>query len=802
MRVLVLVLALLPTSLWASAGSAADFASRIRLAGLDPDQCYRVREINFSRDDVRIYLTDGYLIFGNPIDGRRFSAVFSAESQSGDAELLVLPPQRSERLSLAKFTKSPNLNEHFGSAVMLFTDNTAEELLRLVEEQVNHQPSPEMGTILARKWRDTVGNLAVSFSNRMIFDLITRRPLSDGFFYAAVTGETLGNFDLIYDPIAAEQILIGQVDSRDGRAVFDVWTQFKSRPFRNGQREQHDAFTPLGDHRIEATLDKDLRLSVVTRATMSVEGADQRLLYFEIAPRMEISQVFLDGQSCEVWRPSSMRDDLLHRRANGVFLVFPPEPVQVGRTYEMEFHHAGNVVDEAGNDVYYVGSRSTWYPRQGMKFSDYDITFRFPESLDLVFTGEVLEDRTEGDWHITRRRTETPIRYAGFNLGRYEQVRLERPGFAVEVFANRNVEQALEPEQKLVPVRPGAISDRRTLPGGFVLIPSHERPAAPTARLESLANEIADAFAYMIERFGPPPTRTLTVSPIPGSFGQGFPGLLYISTMSYLTPEKRPQESRDMMSEFFYSEILHAHETAHQWWGNVVSNESYQDEWLMEGLANYSALMLLEQNEGPQALATVLNHYRSNLLTKGGDGETLESSGPICWGQRLLTSDSRAWQTVTYDKGSWIFHMLRRRMGDEQFLSMLGELSRRYRFRSVSTEQFRLLASEFLPANSPDPQLENFFDQWAYGVGIPDLRFSNTVRGSAPNVRVFGNVQQSGVTSEFGVDVPIEIQMADGVSTTLWRRTGPDPVPFDVTLSERPRRVIFNPGHGTLTTRN
>ena len=105
-------------------GAAADFANRIREAGLDPDQCYAVRDLSFTKEDVRFYLTDGYIAFGKPVDGRRYSAIFLTEAEDGDAEVLVFPPSRSERLSLARAGATPNFNEHFKLALMLFTDDT------------------------------------------------------------------------------------------------------------------------------------------------------------------------------------------------------------------------------------------------------------------------------------------------------------------------------------------------------------------------------------------------------------------------------------------------------------------------------------------------------------------------------------------------------------------------------------------------------------------------------------------------------------------------------------------------------
>jgi hypothetical protein len=115
----------------------------------------------------------------------------------------------------------------------------------------------------------------------------------------------------------------------------------------------------------------------------------------------------------------------------------------------------------------------------------------------------------------------------------------------------------------------------------------------PLARLEQMASEVAGAFEFMAQRFGPPPLKRLTVSPIPGRFGQGFPGLVYLSTLSYLDPSERPSSTRNSLQQTFFSELLQSHEAAHQWWGNVVTSAGYQDEWIMEALANYSALLYL-----------------------------------------------------------------------------------------------------------------------------------------------------------------------------------------------------------------
>ena len=83
-----------------------------------------MRDLSFRKEDIRIYFTDGYLIFSKPAAGHRVSAVFTTDVEGGDGEVILLPPTRGERQSLASVHESPNLDEHISAAMMVFTDGT------------------------------------------------------------------------------------------------------------------------------------------------------------------------------------------------------------------------------------------------------------------------------------------------------------------------------------------------------------------------------------------------------------------------------------------------------------------------------------------------------------------------------------------------------------------------------------------------------------------------------------------------------------------------------------------------------
>ena len=217
--------------------------------------------------------------------------------------------------------------------------------------------------------------------------------------------------------------------------------------------------------------------------------------------------------------------------------------------------------------------------------------------------------------------------------------------------------------------------------------------------------------------------------------------------------------------------------------------KSYQDEWLLEALAHYSALLWLEKKKGSKALESVLADFQADLLKTGKETQTVESAGPLTWGYRLEASKtSEAYRVITYEKGAWVLHMLRKRLGTERFLKVLAEVRRQYQFRAVGTAELLDLVKKNLSLPAfPPIRWRLSFDNWVYSTGIPTLRVKYSVKGKAPSWRVSGTVEQSAVDHNFSVDVPVQIQFAKGAALD---RLGPD--------VERARVVL---GHAETTSR-
>jgi aminopeptidase N len=198
-------------------------------------------------------------------------------------------------------------------------------------------------------------------------------------------------------------------------------------------------------------------------------------------------------------------------------------------------------------------------------------------------------------------------------------------------------------------------------------------------------------------------------------------------------------------------------------------------------------------------LDDALLRYRDDLLAKRENGDTLESAGPIVWGRRLASSLApAAWRTITYGKGSWIVHMLRRRMGDEAFWKMIAALRREYEWKPVSTEDFRLFCARFLPPKAPDAKLEAFFDQWVYGTGIPSFKLTYSVKGKVPALKVVGTVKQTSGGDDFNMRVPVEVQCRGAKPVVQWVVAGSDDVAFTIPVRTAPSKVLLDPGNSVL----
>jgi len=808
------LLAVPATAQQPAAGGPRELLQKLNALRVDGEQVYRVREISLRRDAVRIALDEGKLAFLAALDGRITGAVFT-----GQGRVIAMPRDLVEKRSLARFLGAPLLDESFSRAYFRFTDNTVEELL---EHLRRAKVEPFAEPTFAEDWNPVVANLNSLHSLRILSDLLAEEPHT--YFYAGLAGDTFGSFDVLVDNRREEQILIGQTRFTEGVRYYDTWASFS----RADGPAPAAPIAPMG-YTIDTTIQATRTLEGITNVQLKAVRGGERIVPLELSRRLAVSAVTDEAGSALLFFQNEevAPEEMLLRGNDAVFIVLP-QATKAGEIFRLRIAYRGIVISDAGNGVFFVGDRGSWYPNAGGAgfFVPFELAFRWPRRLTLVATGKKLEESEAGEWRTGKWKSEGPIPVAGFNLGEYVSGHVETDTWKIDLYANQQLEKAvLERFNKPIVEAPP-----RTR-AGTLLPPRIKWPdpaPSPAALMSSLGERLAEAIRFNEKRMGPYPFERLAVAQIPGSFGQGWPGLLYLSTLSFLSPTDQSRAGIGRRTQDQFSELVPIHELAHQWWGNVVGWGSYRDQWIQEGLANYLALMFAESRQ-PGELAAWLENYRSELTNREGRDETPDEIGPLALGYRLRSSKSPGgYALLVYPKAAWTIHMLRmmlRQSGappvakkagasrspevsrepDERFEKLLQALLANYRHRALTTAD---LQREVEKVMTPEMDLEGskkiagrpgamdwFFDEWVRDTGIPKFSVEFNVRPAGERFIVRGKLKQSGVPLSFIAPVPIYAPQALGGKPVLLGTviTNGEETPFQFTVRTAPKKLLIDP---------
>ena len=715
------------------AGPGAALYLRLAGAGLDPKAIYNVRGASLDREDLHITLEDGTIGFLEAVDGHVTGAFFE-----GTGEVLVIPPDLAERGSLALFTGSAVLEDQFNSAYIRFNDDTVAQLQPYLQRIDDTQAFYD-------KWSSAAKNLGEADTLRLMASFLNQAPpAGDRMLRARVQSPKLGVYDIYYDTLAAEQISIFRFSyGEGGAAYYDVLTSFPSRSARRSEKPSEaersliDSLSMLNrlnvrKYTIDAEVSPPQKLSAQATLDVNVRGSGDHLLFFELSRYLNVSKVEFDGQAVEFLQNVAIEGSALARRGNDIVAVLVPQPLKAGEHFQLKFTYSGDVLSDAGNGLLYVGERGIWYPNRGLAMADYDLTFHYPAEFTLVATGKKQSQSSESDKATSHWISERLLPVAGFNLGRYHTASVTSAGVAVEGYTAPALEPGL-----LASATPPAPPIRPPLPPGVTTaVPEITRAPSPDPNVA--AQQSARAIEYYVKEFGPFPYSSLSLTQLPGTLGQSWPGLVYLPSLAFLSREQLASTRLQPSQTLLYGEFMTPHETAHQWWGDLVGWKSYRDQWLMEALANYSAILELEKDH-PDDCRAFLQHYRERLLQKNPNGEEVTSAGAVTLGQRLISSHfPNGYYAISYGRGTWLMHMLRTMMqdgatlsghpGDDPFLRALRKMVARYSEHDVSTRDFQALLEEQLPPSlkfEDRASLDWFFDEWVNGTAIPKLQLKN-----------------------------------------------------------------------------
>jgi aminopeptidase N len=213
---------------------------------------------------------------------------------------------------------------------------------------------------------------------------------------------------------------------------------------------------------------------------------------------------------------------------------------------------------------------------------------------------------------------------------------------------------------------------------------------------------------------------------------------------------------------------LVAHEVAHAWFGDGVTESDWDDVWLSEGFATYLTHMFVEHVEGHDAFVAGLARDRDRVIA----AEKKVPDTPII--HRNLADMSQVLNTFVYQKAGWVLHMLRQRIGDENFRTGLREYFARFRNGTASTADFRRVMEGVSRDN-----LADFFSQWLTRPGVPAIDASWHYDATTKTVEM--DIVQTQVAAPFRL--PLDIGIAADSKSPVRVET--------VSLSDRKHHFSF-----------
>lgn len=811
--------------------------------GLDPARVFRIRGGSVDRASIHITLEDGTIAFTKDVLGKITGAFFQ-----GDGEILLPPPNEVERRSMTLFTGMAILEERFSTAYLRFNDNTATELQPALR-------APEDPQAFVSRWNETASNLARADAMRLLATFSDLLPTQGGgaakvpiaaygndrVLHARLQGNTLGDFDVRFDSTAGEQVEAGQVKAAaDGTEYYDVWTSFSTEderlPEHSASRKSKEPATEdvpregsfaATDYVIDAHVKPPKELDAKVSLRLQIKGSPTRFLAFELSRYLKVQSVLWNGNPVEFIQNPSLEGTRLARSGNDVLGVVLPRAATKGEHVSLAFEYGGDVLDEAGRGLLYVGARGNWYPNHGVTISNFDLTFHYPLGWTLLATGrprpvsqtDKTPQQSVDEQQVTRWISDRPIPIAGFDLGKYVRASAQAGTVMIGAYATAGVERDFPIPTVQVPspsVSPQTFPTQPRVPPPLIaaMAPSPARNAM------AVAETTAEAVRFYSERFGPFPYSQLALTQLPGRESQGWPGLVFLSSYAFLTKEER-QQLRIPPAQDLIDQQVPAHEAAHQWWGDLVTWSSYRDQWFSEGLANYSAMMILQEKD-PASFRKVMEKYREDLITKDKNGDAPKDAGPVTLGTRLLSSRfPQGYEAISYGRATWLFHMLRTMLQDaaienartngdrssveEPFVRSLHKLRDRYQGKAITTRELLDVFAEDLPPSlryEGKASLDWFFDSWINGIWLPRLTLQSVKFSSRANgVSVSGIIRQVAETDTLVTSVPIYAAIPGKLPLLLGRvfADGPE-TSFHFSAPLGTNKVLLDPNDTVLTS--
>jgi hypothetical protein len=433
--------------------------------------------------------------------------------------------------------------------------------------------------------------------------------------------------------------------------------------------------------------------------------------------------------------------------------IVPPSPVT--DSLPQKISEEPRVVFSAPQGTFLFAQSAEWYPAPVKeKYFTFRLRLIVPDDYYCLASGQLLERYSLKEaGNVTELEnlgnsvfvyeSQIPVKYVSFFIGRLKPGIKIQNGLTLEYFSTQDWRY---PEKDILKKASDVLETYQRYFGRY------------------LFPKLSIVQRYWNTGGGNSPPGFIVLNELP--FARE-PGVIIIS----------PNSPVDLS---YWKEYYLAHEIAHQWWGHGVTGATYRDNWLTEGLAQFSAAFYLQERYGQKELEKILRKFSSWVRKKSG-------LGPISLGVRLSHIDFEGYQAIVYNKAALALFMLKDLLGDEVFFRGLQEFYRSHLFQAVRTGDFRLAMEKV-----SGQDLKKFFQGWFYSENLPEVKVEKRVISSSGITRLELRIRQVKRVFVFPLEIIIETGR-EKISRLLIVEK--DDQTFNLELSSRVKKLSLNPGN-------
>jgi aminopeptidase N len=510
---------------------------------------------------------------------------------------------------------------------------------------------------------------------------------------------------------------------------------------------QNRARFDITNYRIEAQLLPDQHL-LRAGADVAFTPVDAtRSVVFELNGSLKVESIERNGRPLTNFVQDSVGVDALGPNVR----VDLGEVVPAGTPVTLRFRWSGALVSPEGGPLAtkrlaYVGTEGSYlmYASRWFPFHDYaadratsDVTIIVPNGVQVAgYSDQPVTQQSGRDGNTKFHFVNTsPSLIGNFAAGQYVSKALRFGKYELQFYA-----------------KPG--SENRT---------------------EHYGEVMGKALEFYTKKYGTPAFGSrFVVAQIDDESLEAYsaPGMLFLASKLF-------DPSRAVAEERLQREV------AFQWWGQTIGLKSFDDAWISQGLAEWSAFALRESILSGGQLDNAQRDEQERALT-------FEQTASIARAPAALDDQSAAYQSIVFYKGAMVLRMLRATMGEEKFDQLLHTFIEQYRGKSASIDDFEKLTSQIAGQN-----MRYFFAQWVEGTGVPEFSVEyQIIRTRAGKFRARGTVKQNIETLNMPVEVMLRSEGGDNKTTTVLMRDKSED--FDFESNGAPLEVMVDPNNRIL----